>query len=139
MEGPIVFVFRLILGGIAFRFIKRKIEYQFVFPDSLANRSEVNASILARFLYLRKFVLALGCVNILSALSYRSDLRHSTPLEGSPLSLTSTPIDISRLWREEDPDLREVSLLQRSNISIERDSSVLLHSSGVLCPQTCPL
>ena len=68
-------------------------------------------------------------------IQYRSDLRHSTPLEGSPLSLTSTLIDISRLWREENPDLSKVSLLQRSHISIETDNSLLLHSSGVLCPQ----
>ena len=42
---------------------------------------------------------------------------------------------ISRRWREENPDFSEVSLRQRSNMSIETDNSLLLHSSGVLCPQ----
>ena len=37
------------------------------------------------------------------------------------------------IWREKLFTCQEVSLLQRSNMSIEKDELLLLHSSGVLC------
>ena len=63
----------------------------------------------------------IGCINILAAFLYRKpDPRHSTPLECGVLDIVSS-IDISRLWREDIAlTYQENSLLQRSNISIEK-------------------
>ncbi len=82
-----------------------------------------------------KLNLGCGCVNILAAFPYRGDFypdrplvnTHSTPLECGNFGIRFST-DISRLWREEVSFIsKETSLLQRSNISIEKDSPVLSH------------
>ena len=66
------------------------------------------------------------CVKFLAALRYkgiflRSILRQHIALRWSAGRILSISIDISRLWREEGFISKEVSLLQRSNMSIEKE------------------